>query len=83
MINDGAHTANDPGETRFYQTEKEGRERQRGRQIQRERERERERCAWDEVFLNLRVGNEPHCKSVFEQGTESRQIQGADSVSTA
>lgn len=24
MINDGARTANGPGETRFYQTEKEG-----------------------------------------------------------
>lgn len=24
MINDGAHTVNGPGETRFYQTEKEG-----------------------------------------------------------
>lgn len=28
MINDGAHTANGPGESRLYQTEKEGRERQ-------------------------------------------------------
>lgn len=28
MINDGAHTANGPGETRFYQTEKEGGERE-------------------------------------------------------
>lgn len=25
MINDGAHTANGPGETRFYQTGQEGR----------------------------------------------------------
>lgn len=37
MINDGAHTGNGPGETRFYQTEKEGRKGQGGRKKERER----------------------------------------------
>lgn len=39
MINDGAHTANGPGETRFYQTEKKG-----GRETERQTERQREVC---------------------------------------
>lgn len=52
MINDRAHTANGPGETRFYQTEKEGRQREReGR-----RHRQREVCG-SELGLSLRSGN--------------------------
>lgn len=64
MINDGAHTANGPGETRLYQTAKKGAEGGR-----------RQRCvganwvqappATPPVFCN---GS--HCASVAEQGIE-------------
>ena len=60
MINDTAHTANGPGETRFYQTEKEGRE---GADTQRRERRERRGGG-----SSLRVWH--CCVSVFEQGTE-------------
>lgn len=65
MINDGAHTANGPGETRFYQTEKEGREREPDRGRHRG-----VRGGWTGSKA-LRVGSGSHCTCVFEQGTES------------
>lgn len=77
MINDGAHTANGPGETRFYQTEKEGRER--------ESQTEADTEVWGEGELGLKpyvlvVGRTAHVS--LSKAPSPCQLQLAVSVST-